>query len=65
MSNGIFFNLFFINLIRDCHYLLDKAIDLVGDLATYSITVRELNCFFAALQRTEEMKWVCCIWFLS
>ena len=37
---------------------LDKAIDLIGDLATYSITVRELKCFFAALQRTDKMKWV-------
>ncbi|XP_066920240.1 lipopolysaccharide-responsive and beige-like anchor protein, partial [Clytia hemisphaerica] len=35
----------------------DKAIDLIGDLATYSINVRELKCFFSALQRTEDRKW--------
>ena len=40
-------------------FYLDKAIDLVGDLATYSITVRELKSFFSSLQRTEQMQWVC------
>ena len=37
--------------------IADKVIELVGDLAMYSITVRELNCFFAALQRTDDIRW--------
>ena len=44
------------------NYTLDKAIDLVGDLSTYSINVRELKCFFSSLQRTQDRKWVKFYW---
>ncbi|XP_012557946.1 neurobeachin isoform X1 [Hydra vulgaris] len=41
----------------DNEEVADHVIDLIGDIATYSITVQELKCFFSALQRTEDFKW--------
>ena len=39
-------------------FYLDKFIELLGVLAAYSITVKELKTLFAALQGKNE-RWVC------
>ena len=35
-------------------YISDRAIELIGVLATYSITVQELKLFLAFLKKTDK-----------
>ena len=41
---------------------LDKFIELLGVIAAYSITVKELKTLFAAL-KGESGRWVCTVFF--
>eukprot|EP00794_Sanderia_malayensis_P007274 gene7274-8085_t len=42
---------------RDDDMVADKMVEIVGILATYSITIRELKHFLAALQMTDDHRW--------
>ena len=44
----------------NCFHLIsiDKMVEIVGVLATYSITIKELKYFLASLQMCDDGKWV-------